>query len=252
LKKLSSFGYIVALIYLGYSSFVLYSIKGIVWLIFSFIGPIVVFPVWGYFLLGYSEPGTWILFIYLIIDSIFLSSKNNNSEDLTYSQKLSQNDEFKTNPDIEILEKKLAEISEEEKLKSLKLELNLKRQERGLVTLEELEEVEHNLKKLNFKLIEAEELVDEYSEDVNKFTRLKYIQIGCIFFGSILCVLSEASILFTIVWVSGLLVFFGYFFLRYSKKIDTFSREINYVQEEKDKIRIEVTKLATFIQANQL
>ena len=71
-------------------------------------GPIVVFPVWGYFLLGYSEPGTWILFIYLIIDSIFLSSKNNNSEDLTYSQKFSQNDEFKTNPDIEILEKKLA------------------------------------------------------------------------------------------------------------------------------------------------
>lgn len=215
-------------------------------------GPIVIFPVWGYFLLGYSEPGTWILFIYLIIDSIFLSSKNNNSEDLTYSQKFSQNDEFKTNPDIEILEKKLAEISEEEKLESLKSELNLKRQERGLVTLEELEEVEHNLKKLNFKLIEAEELVDEYSEDVNKFTRLKYIQIGYISFGSILCVLSEASILFTIVWVSGLLVFFGYFFLRYSKKIDTFSREINYVQEEKDKIRIEITKLATFIQANQL
>jgi len=160
------------------------------------------------------------------------------------------------NPEIEILEKKLSEISEEEKLESLKLELNLKRQERGLVSLEELEGAEFNLKKLNFKLIEAQQLVDEYSNDIKGFTKLKselkYYTIGGSVLSSAVMSILGVSFLYNLFLISSLVIFFGYYFIRYSKKIDICSKEIDHVEQEKDRIKIELAKLSTFIQENQL
>jgi hypothetical protein len=173
-----------------------------------------------------------------------------------YEVTSSTESEYSHNIEIEKLEKKLTEISEEEKLESLRLELNLKRQDRGLVSLEELEGAEFNLNKLNLKLIEATQLVDEYSNDIEAFTRykskLKYYTIGGLALSSAFMSSLGVSFLYNLFLISSLVTFSGYYFARYSKKIDLFSKEINHLESEKDRIKIELAKLSTFIQKNQL
>ena len=213
------------------------------------------------------DTAAWIIIFLITSYWIYKYSKyQNNKKQLAGDLNISKNagHEFATsiesenlqNPEIEILEKKLSEISEEEKLESLKLELNLKRQVRGLVSLEELEGAEFNLKKLNFKLIEAQQLVDEYSEDIDGFTKLKselkYYTIGGLVLSSVVMSVLGVSFLYNFFLISSLVTFFGYFFIQYSKKIDLFSKEINHVEQEKDRIKIELAKLSTFIQENQL
>jgi len=213
------------------------------------------------------DTAAWMIIFLITFYWVYKYSKyQNNKKQLAGNLNISKNagNVFATsiesenlhNPEIEILEKKLTEISEEEKLESLKLELNLKRQERGLVSLEELEGAKFNLNKLNMKLIEANQLVDEYSNDIHGFTKLKsklkYYTIGGLALSSAFMSSLGVSFFYNLFLISSLVTFFGYFFIRYSKKIDVFSKEIDHVEQEKDRIKIELAKLSTFIQENEL
>ena len=152
----SLLGYIVAFIYLVYCGFAIYSLKGVVWLLISLAGPIAFFPIWGYLLLGYSEPGVWIMFFYLVVDAIFtkrkleVNIKNNknyyennsiNSDDIQYSSEI--DNEHSLN--IKNLKAKLEELNSEDELRSLKDQLNKKRLERGLISLSEYEQLEQDI-----------------------------------------------------------------------------------------------------------
>ena len=149
IRQMSKFGYFVAILYLGYSGFALYSLKGITWLLVSLLGPLAFFPIWAYLLIGYSEPGVWIMFLYLLFDSYLNFKKRKNVDLQTFDEPKENEINDKTiNPVIKELEEKLNQISEEEKISELREQLNQKRIDRGLLPLLELEKLENKIKDL--------------------------------------------------------------------------------------------------------
>ena len=69
-------GYIAAAAYLILSFIALLSIKGFAWALgATFTGVIVIFPLWAYFLLDYSNSLIWILFFITIVDAILEGNK---------------------------------------------------------------------------------------------------------------------------------------------------------------------------------
>ena len=172
----SLLGYIVGFIYLVYCGLAIYSLKGVLWLLVSLAGPIVIFPIWGYLLLGYSEPGVWIMFFYLVVDAIFTKRKlevnikndnnyyeNNsvNSNDIQYSSEIDNEHTL----EIKNLKSKLEDLNSEDELRSLKDQLNKKRLERGLISLTEYEQLEQDIKNKR-KIYKAQktdyfEIIDE-------------------------------------------------------------------------------------------
>ena len=85
------------------------------------------------------------------------------------------NESQNLNSEVYELEKKLEEISEEEKLRDLREQLNKKRLERNLISLEEYEQLEENIITLrnNFKILKNR--YQKQVENINKIKSDKYI-----------------------------------------------------------------------------
>ena len=251
---MSRFGYLVALLYLSYSGFALYSLKGITWLLVSLLGPLAFFPIWAYFLLGYSEPGVWIMFIYLLLDSNLNFTKKKNKNLKINDDSIRNIQEEKTiNPEIDELEGKLKEISEEEKISELRNQLNQKRIERGLLSLSDFEKLEIKIKDLQTTY---QKKIRSRNFARNKFNYLKPRRnIGTIIlilpagysFYSMTNSGIPAFIAGLIFWVLGM-----YYFYYLNKKIKFFINKSEILTSEIQDLEIEIDKNSDVLNKNIL
>lgn len=98
------------------------------------------------------------------------------------------------NSEVYELEKKLEELNEEEKLKELRDQLNKKRLERNLISLDEFEQLEENIINLRLKFKNSKNLYQSHVEKISKIYSDKYIySIGLIFFAGLLLNWSVSS-----------------------------------------------------------
>ena len=251
---MSRFGYLVAILYLGYSGFALYSLKGITWLLVSLLGPLAFFPIWAYLLLGYSEPGVWIMFLYLLLDSYLNFKKRKNVDLQTYDEpKGNEIDDKTVNPVIKELEEKLNQISEEEKISELREQLNQKRIDRGLLPLLELEKLENKIKDLQ-NTYERKKRSRNYAEE--KYSYLKprrNIGTAIFFVPAVYSFYSIANtgipafVTGTIFWVIG-----ASFFYYINKKIKFFKNKSNTLSVEIKDLEIEIEKNLEILNQNKL
>jgi len=257
MRKLSLFGYLVSIIYLGYSGFVLYSLKGISWLLVSLLGPLAFFPIWAYFLLGYSEPGVWIMFIYLIFDSFFTNEKKvkQKSEEIYLTKDFDNqiNVQESVNPQVIELENKLNEIEEQEKIQELRDKLNQKRIERGLLSLFEFEELENKIN--DFKATyERKKISRNYAEEKYSYLKPRRNIGTAIFFVpavysfySITNTGIPALVTGTIFWVIG-----ASYFYYLNKKIKFFKNKTEILSSEIKDLEIEIDKNSHILDKNKL
>jgi len=251
---MSRFGYLVAFLYLGYSGFALYSLKGITWLLVSLLGPLAFFPIWGYLLLGYSEPGVWIMFFYLLFDSYLNFKKKKNLNVQTYDDSIENNlDDKPINPVIKELEEKLNEISEEEKISDLRDQLNQKRIDRGLLPLLEFEKLDNKIKDQR-NACKKKIRSKKFAQD--KYTYLKprrntgsviFFVASAYSFYSMINSGIPALISGIIFWVIGV----SYFYYM-NKKIKFFKNKSDTLSLEIEDLEIEVHRNTATLNLNKL
>jgi len=257
MRKLSLFGYLVSIIYLGYSGFVLYSLKGISWLLVSLLGPLAFFPIWAYFLLGYSEPGVWIMFIYLIFDSFFPNEKKvkQQSEQINLTKDFDNqiNVQESANPQVLELEKKLNEIEEQEKIQELRDKLNQKRIERGLLSLFDFEELENKIDDFK-KTYERKKRSEKFVQEKYSYLKPKRnIGTAIFFVPAVYSYYSmttsgiPAFIVGNIFWVIGI----SYFYYL-NKKINFFKNKSVTLSAEIKDLKIEIDRNSRILEKNKL
>ena len=128
------------------------------------------FLVIAYWLYAYSE---------------FKGFKENNNSNFQKEQDTEiYNESQKLNSEVYELEKKLEEISEEEKLRDLREQLNKKRLERNLISLEEYEQLEENIITLRLNFKNSKNRYQKQLEDINKIKSDKYIYSTALLFFS--------------------------------------------------------------------
>ena len=254
IRQMSKFGYFVAILYLGYSGFALYSLKGITWLLVSLLGPLAFFPIWAYLLIGYSEPGVWIMFLYLLFDSYLNFKKRKNVDLQTFDEPKENEINDKTiNPVIKELEEKLNQISEEEKISELREQLNQKRIDRGLLPLLELEKLENKIKDLQ-NTYERKKRSRKHTQDKSSYLKprrntgsaILFVASAYSFYSMINSGIPAliSGIIFWIVGVS--------FFYYIKKKIKFFKNKSNTLSAEIKDLEIEIEKNLEILNQNKL
>lgn len=151
---------------------------------------------------------------WIYIYSEFKSVKETQNSNL---QKVQNTEFFKENENLNSevyeLEKKLKEINEEEKLKELRDQLNKKRLERNLISLDEFEQLQENITYLRLNYKNSKNRYQKQIEEINKVKSDKYIySSGLLFFSGLMLnwVFSQSAF----IWISlGSLLFILFFSL---------------------------------------
>ena len=138
-------------------------------------------------------------------------TQNSNLQKVQNTKFFKENENL--NSEVYELEKKLEEINEEEKLKELREQLNKKRLERNLISLDEFEQLQENITYLRLNYKNSKNRYQKQLEEMNKVKSDKYIySSGLLFLSGLMLnwVLSQSAY----IWISlGSLLFILFFSL---------------------------------------
>jgi len=120
----------------------------------------------------------WI-YIYSEFKSV-KETQNSNFQKIQNAEFFKENENL--NSEVYELEKKLEELNEEEKLNELREQLNKKRLDRNLISLDEFEQLEENIVTLRMKYKNSKNRYQKQINEINKLKSDKYIYSSALLF----------------------------------------------------------------------